>query len=68
MITKTGLEVESALDTRSYKKGIKISKAEMNAPTSPAISSIRYGMTRSGRASRQNRSYTTEEAARVNGP
>ena len=27
--TKTGLKVESALDTRSYKKGIKISKAEM---------------------------------------
>ena len=27
--TKTGLTVESALDTRSYKKGIKISKAEM---------------------------------------
>ena len=28
--TKTGLKVESALDTRSYKKGIKVSKAEMN--------------------------------------
>ena len=27
--TKTGLKVESALDTRSYKKGIKISKAAM---------------------------------------
>jgi len=27
--TKTGLKVESALDTRSYQKGIKISKAEM---------------------------------------
>jgi Rhodopirellula transposase DDE domain len=25
--TKTGLKVESALDTRSYEKGIKISKA-----------------------------------------
>jgi len=27
--TKTGLTVESALDTRSYQKGIKISKAQM---------------------------------------
>ena len=27
--TKTGLKVESALDTRSYQKGIKISKAQM---------------------------------------
>ena len=27
--TKTGLKVESALDTRSYKKGIKVSKAVM---------------------------------------
>ena len=27
--TKTGLKVESALDTRSYQKGIKIRKAEM---------------------------------------
>ena len=29
--TKTGLKVESALDTRSYQKGIKVSKAAMNA-------------------------------------
>jgi hypothetical protein len=28
--TKTGLKVESTLDTRSYKKGIKVSKAEIN--------------------------------------
>src|ERR1700752_1509388 len=27
--TKTGLKVESALDTRNYRKGIKVSKAEM---------------------------------------
>jgi Rhodopirellula transposase DDE domain len=27
--TKTGLKVESALDTRSYQKGIKVSKAAM---------------------------------------
>jgi hypothetical protein len=27
--TKTGLKVESALDTRSYQKGIKVSNAEM---------------------------------------
>ena len=27
--TKTGLKVESALDTRSYRKGIKVSKAQM---------------------------------------
>jgi hypothetical protein len=27
--TKTGLKVESALDTRTYQKGIKVSKAEM---------------------------------------
>jgi hypothetical protein len=26
---KTGLKVESALDTRSYQKGIKVSKVEM---------------------------------------
>jgi hypothetical protein len=29
--TKTGLRVESALDTRSYEKGIKVSNAEMEA-------------------------------------
>jgi Rhodopirellula transposase DDE domain len=28
--TKTGLKIESALDTRTYMKGIKVSKAEMN--------------------------------------
>ena len=28
--TKTGLKIESALDTRTYEKGIKVSKAEMN--------------------------------------
>jgi Rhodopirellula transposase DDE domain len=28
--TRTGLKIESALDTRSYEKGIKVSKAEMN--------------------------------------
>ena len=28
--TKTGLKVESALDTRTYQKGIKVSKAAMN--------------------------------------
>jgi hypothetical protein len=28
--TKTGLTVECALDTRTYKKGTKVSKAEMN--------------------------------------
>jgi len=27
--TKTGLKVESALDTRTYEKGIKVTKAEM---------------------------------------
>jgi hypothetical protein len=27
--TKTGLKIESALDTRTYEKGIKVSKAEM---------------------------------------
>jgi hypothetical protein len=27
--TKTGLKVESAIDTRSYSKGIKVSKAQM---------------------------------------
>ena len=27
--TKTGLKVESALDTRIYEKGIKVTKAEM---------------------------------------
>ena len=29
--TKAGLKVESALDTRSYQKGIKVSKAEMKS-------------------------------------
>jgi Rhodopirellula transposase DDE domain len=29
--TKTGLKVESALDTRSYQKGIKVRKAEIKA-------------------------------------
>jgi hypothetical protein len=28
--TKTGLKIESALDTRTYEKGIKVSTAEMN--------------------------------------
>ncbi len=28
--TKTGLKIESALDTRTHEKGIKVSKAEMN--------------------------------------
>jgi hypothetical protein len=28
--TKTGLKIESAVDTRTYEKGIKVSKAEMN--------------------------------------
>jgi hypothetical protein len=27
--TKTGLKVESTFDTRSYRKGIKVSKAQM---------------------------------------
>jgi hypothetical protein len=27
--TKTGLKVESALDTRTYQKGIKVREAEM---------------------------------------
>ena len=30
-MTKTGLKVESALDTRSYQKGIKVSKAAMKS-------------------------------------
>ena len=29
--TKAGLKVECALDTRTYAKGIKVSKAEMNS-------------------------------------
>ena len=29
--TKTGLRVESALDTRSYEKGIKVTDAQMDA-------------------------------------
>ena len=29
--TKTGLKVESALDTRTYRKGIRVSKAEMKS-------------------------------------
>jgi hypothetical protein len=29
--TKTGLKVESALDTRSYSKGIKVTKAAMKS-------------------------------------
>ena len=28
--TKTGLKIETALDTRTYQKGIKVSKAELN--------------------------------------
>jgi hypothetical protein len=36
--TKTGLKVESALDTRSYQKGIKIRKAEMNPSRLPTYS------------------------------
>jgi hypothetical protein len=28
--TKTGLKIESALNTRTYEKGIKVSKVEMN--------------------------------------
>jgi hypothetical protein len=33
--TKTGLKVESALDTRAYEKGIKITKAEMKTSRHP---------------------------------
>ena len=29
--TKTGLKVESALDMRSYQKGIRVSKAQMKS-------------------------------------
>ena len=29
--TRTGLKIESALDTRTYEKGIKVSDAEMTA-------------------------------------
>jgi hypothetical protein len=29
--TKTGLKVDSALDTRTYRKGIRVSKAEMQS-------------------------------------
>jgi hypothetical protein len=29
--TRTGLKVESVLDTRSYRKGIKVSKAAMKS-------------------------------------
>jgi hypothetical protein len=29
--TKTGLKVDSALDTRTYRKGIRVSKAEMKS-------------------------------------
>jgi hypothetical protein len=28
---KTGLKVDSALDTRTYRKGIRVSKAEMQS-------------------------------------
>ena len=45
--TKTGLKVESALDTRSYQKGIKVSNAEMNASTSRGDNSILNGTTQS---------------------
>ena len=29
--TKTGLKVDSALDTRTYRKGIRVNKAEMKS-------------------------------------
>jgi len=29
--TKTGLKVDSALDTRTYRKGIRVSQAEMKS-------------------------------------
>jgi len=29
--TKTGLKVESALDSRTYQKGIKVTNAEMDS-------------------------------------
>jgi len=29
--TKTGLKVDSALDTRTYRKGVRVSKAEMQS-------------------------------------
>jgi hypothetical protein len=63
--TKTGLKVESALDTRSYQKGIKVSKAAMTASTSPAISSILNGTTQSGHGTRQNRSSCCSECLSV---
>jgi hypothetical protein len=44
--TKTGLKVESALDTRSYSKGIKATlEPQRKASTSPVTSSILNGTT-----------------------
>jgi hypothetical protein len=53
--TNAGLKVESALDTRCYQKGIKVNDAADEAPrhhpsTSPPISSILNGTTRSSPA------------------
>ena len=43
--TTTGLRVESALDTRTYEKGIKVTDAEMELSTSQATLSILNGTT-----------------------
>jgi len=43
--TKAGLRVESALDTATYQKGIKVSNAEMRRSTSTAMRSILNGTT-----------------------
>jgi Rhodopirellula transposase DDE domain len=49
--TKAGLKIESALDTRAYEKGIKVSDAQMKAldiqgdpfqPMTSAIEAVKY--------------------------
>ena len=43
--TKTGLKSHSALDTRTYRKGIRVSKAEMNSLDITGVTSILTGTT-----------------------
>jgi lysyl-tRNA synthetase class I len=63
--TKTGLKVESALDTRSYQKGIKVSNAAMKCLDITAISSILNGTTQSGHGTRRIRSSYCSECPKL---
>src|SRR4029077_634651 len=65
--TKTALKVESALDTRSYQKGIRVSNAEMNGLDIIGDQFHPDGTTPSSRGGRQNRSGNCSASPKATG-